>query len=294
MGPFRADILCRDTATGHWVLIENQLERTDHVHLGQLLTYAAGLRAVTIIWVADRFKEEHRAALDWLNEITGEGFNFFGVEVELWRIGDSPVAPKFNVVSKPNDWSRTVAREAARAGQAELSEARQLQLDFWAAFREYVERHGARFKPTKPLPQQWMAMALGRTGFHLSAVASFLDTTTSSFSGHELRAEVVVDNPAGAPYVAQLEGQKAEIERELGEPLTWHNPEDTRQSRIYLRRSADLNDRDNWPDLHEWLREKLDGLHRVFGPRVKQLRSGEQGGAPEAPGERSAGSDRSL
>lgn len=100
VGPFRADILCKDTATGHWVLIENQLERTDHTHLGQLMTYAAGLDAVTIVWLAQRFTEEHRAALDWLNRVTDERINFFGLEIELWRIGDSPMAPKFNVVSK--------------------------------------------------------------------------------------------------------------------------------------------------------------------------------------------------
>src|SRR5947209_15269178 len=106
VGPFRADILCKDTATDSWVLIENQLERTDHGHLGQLLTYAAGLEAVTIVWIAERFTEEHRATLDWLNERTEESINFFGLEVELWRIGDSAIAPKFNVVSKPNEWTR--------------------------------------------------------------------------------------------------------------------------------------------------------------------------------------------
>ena len=100
VGPFRADILCKDTATDNWVLIENQLERTDHTHLGQLLTYAAGLNAVTIVWIAERFTAEHRAALDWLNEKTDEKINFFGLEIELWQIGDSPIAPKFNIISQ--------------------------------------------------------------------------------------------------------------------------------------------------------------------------------------------------
>ena len=86
-------ILCKDALDGSWVLIENQLEHTDYTHLGQLLTYAAGLHAATIVWVAGRFTDEHRAALDWLNEVTGEKFRFFGVEVELWRIGSSPAAP---------------------------------------------------------------------------------------------------------------------------------------------------------------------------------------------------------
>ena len=112
VGPFRADILCKDTATDDWVLIKNQLERTDHTYLGQLLTYAAGLEAVTVVWIAERFTDEHRAALDWLNEITAEGVSFFGLEIELWRIGDSPRAPKFNVVSHPNDWTKTVFAES--------------------------------------------------------------------------------------------------------------------------------------------------------------------------------------
>src|SRR5438874_2064357 len=116
VGPFRADLLCKDAATGDWVLIENQLERTDHTHLGQLLTYAAGLQAVTIVWVAERFTDEHRATLDWLNEITDDQINFFGLEIELWRIADSPVAPKFNIVSQPNDWSRSVLAAAKETG----------------------------------------------------------------------------------------------------------------------------------------------------------------------------------
>ena len=95
VGPFRADILCKEPQTDQWVLIENQLEQTDHLHLGQIITYAAGLNAVTVIWIAARLTEEHRAALDWLNEITSEGTNFFGVEVELYRIADSPIAPPF-------------------------------------------------------------------------------------------------------------------------------------------------------------------------------------------------------
>ena len=108
VGPFRADILCNDLSNDKFVLIENQLERTDHTHLGQLLTYAAGLEAVTIVWLAQRFTDEHRAALDWLNEHTSEQINFFGLEIELWKIGNSLVAPKFNIVSKPNDWTRSM------------------------------------------------------------------------------------------------------------------------------------------------------------------------------------------
>jgi len=114
VGPFSADILCREVGDGHWVLIENQLERTDHTHLGQIVTYAAGLDALTIIWVAKEFVDEHRAAMDWLNHSTAEGLDFFGVEIELWRIGDSRMAPRLNIVSQPNAWSKGIVTPPGR------------------------------------------------------------------------------------------------------------------------------------------------------------------------------------
>jgi len=166
VGPFRADILCKDTATSQWVLIENQLARTDHTHLGQLLTYAAGLKAVSIVWIADQFTEEHRAALDWLNEVTDEQFSFFGLEIELWRIGDSPIAPKFNLASKPNDWSKTVRRTAS---EGELSPTKSLQLDYWTQFRQVMEDGSSFVRCQKPQPQHWACFAVGRSYFHLVA-----------------------------------------------------------------------------------------------------------------------------
>lgn len=171
VGPFRADILCKDIGTGDWVLIENQLERTDHTHLGQLLTYASGLEAVTIVWIASRFTEEHRSTLDWLNKITDERFQFFGLEVELWRIGESPAAPKFNVVSKPNDWSKSVAQAARSIDDASLSETQVTQREYWAAFHEALKSaQGPVSGNRKPQPQSWMSYSVGRTEFSLAAV----------------------------------------------------------------------------------------------------------------------------
>ncbi len=132
VGPFRADLLCKEIRDHTWVLIENQIERTDHRHLGQLLTYAAGLQAVTVVWTTAQFTDEHRAALDWLNRITGDEFRFFALEVELWCIGDSLAAPKFNVVSQPNRWSKSVA-DASRTLATEVkSERQRLYGKFWA------------------------------------------------------------------------------------------------------------------------------------------------------------------
>jgi hypothetical protein len=265
VGPFRADILCKDTASDNWVLIENQLERTDHSHLGQLLTYAAGLEAVTIVWIAERFTDEHRATLDWLNEHTDEKINLFGLEIELWRIGDSPIAPKFNVISQPNDWTRTIQEAAARG---DVSEHKQLQLRFWTAFKQYMESKGSIIRCQKPWPQHWMNHAIGRTGVHLTSIVSSWNSLTGG-KGAEIRNELYLDGPNAKREFADLEKEKASIENALGFPLTWHNPEAKSACRIYCRCDADFSDESRWSEQFEWLREHLEKMHKVFGPIVK-------------------------
>ncbi len=271
VGPFRADILCKDTANDHWVLIENQLEKTDHTHLGQLITYASGLKAVNIVWIAKKFTEEHRAALDWLNDITDDQFNFFGLEVELWRIGNSPVAPKFNIVSKPNDWSKNVSAGARDIKTSALTDAKLLQLEFWTAFVEYVKEKGEPFRTTKPSPQPGMNIPTGKSGIKLFAVASFLDSFEKSFENNELRAEIVFDNKNQNDYFQQFEKEKEEINNEIGEAITWPSPSDKRTCKIYLRKPTNLAAKDQWPEQHEWLTEKITLLKKVFGPRIKAL-----------------------
>lgn len=195
------------------MLIENQLQRTDHSHLGQLLTYAAGLNAVTIVWIAERFTEEHRATLDWLNERTDEKINLFGLEIELWRIGDSPIAPKFNIISQPNDWSRTV--QQAAAGGGEVSAHKQLQLKFWTAFKQHMEVKGSFIRCQKPLPQHWTNHAIGRSGVHLTSIVSLWNSETG-VKGPEIRAELYMDGPSAKQEFAALEKQKESIEKALG------------------------------------------------------------------------------
>ena len=220
VGPYRADIVCKEEGTDNWVLIENQLEATNHTHLGQILTYAAGLNAVTIAWIARRFTDEHRAALDWLNENSTENLQFFGLEIEVWRIGDSPSAPKFNIVAKPNTWTKGGANRTR-----ELSPRRQLQLDFWIGFREYVLEHRTQITPTKPQARHWMTMSVGRTGFQLAAIASFSDSGGGGYDGHELRAELAIkDRDYYKEYYDLLLAQKADIEEEMGQALTWYYP----------------------------------------------------------------------
>ena len=268
VGPFRADILCKDTANDNWVLIENQLERTDHTHLGQLITYAAGLQAVTIVWIAQRFTDEHRAALDWLNEHTDEKINAFGLEIELWQIGDSPFAPKFNVVSQPNDWSRTV-QQAASGG---VTEHKQLQLKFWTAFKAYMEDKGSFVKCQKPSPQHWMNHSIGRTGVGLGSVLSMWHSVKKTKSP-EIRVDIYLSSANAKQEFAILEQQKAAIEKALGFPLNWHNPETKNACRLSARLDTDFQNEALWAEQFEWLRQHLETMHRVFAPIVKDLKN---------------------
>jgi len=260
VGPFRADILCKDTVTDSWVLIENQLERTNHTHLGQLLTYAAGLDAVTVVWIAERFTEEHRAALDWLNEITGEGFSFFGLEIELWRIGNSPMAPKFNVVSHPNDWTKTVSR----ISRAELTSTDQFYLEYWTVLRDYLEKRSGTIKPVKPLPRNWIGFGIGRSKFRLDASASVRDEW--------ICVSLTLRGPNAKPHFYLLRRDEVTIEEEIGAELHWDEKAGRKRNYINLTlEDADLKDRQDWNRQHRWLCEQLEKFHRVFSPRVKTL-----------------------
>ena len=216
VGPFSADILCKDVGTDTWVLIENQLERTDHMHLGQLLTYASGLDAVTIIWIASRFTEEHRAALDWLNKVTSDDIRFFGLEVELWKIASSPAAPKFNIVSKPNDWSRSVAQRARAIDELELSDTRLMQRDYWADLGDVLKKCGGRVSGNrKPQPQSWMSYPIGHAKIHLGASMNLRLGASER--------NLYITGPKAKSFFAQLYAQKEAIQKELGYALTWRN-----------------------------------------------------------------------
>lgn len=262
VGPFRADLLCKDTATDSWVLIENQLERTDHTHLGQLLTYAAGLNAVTIVWVAARFAEDHRAALDWLNEVTGSDINFFGLEIELWRIGESPVAPKFNVASKPNDWTKSFT--PATLVPDALTDTKRLQQEYWTTLQEYLVENNSKVKPTKPLPQHWMNFAIGRAQFGIQAYANTREG--------RIAIGLVLSSSDAKQHFQLLLRERQEIEGEVGESLEWLELPERKESRIMLHNhDADPNKKSDWPAQHAWLLEKLKAFDYAFRSRVRRL-----------------------
>ena len=263
--PFRADILCRDTAANRYVLIENQLERTDHNHLGQLMTYAAGLDAVVVVWVAAQFTDEHRAALDWLNEVTSEDLSFFGLEVELWRIGESDIAPKFNIVSKPNEWTKG-GGPAGTHGR-ELTDFRKMQLEYWTQFRTCMELRDSDVSPRVPKPSGNLSAGIGRTGFSLRAFMNTFET--------RIGVSLIIEGRNGHAHFHLLHAERSDIEEGLGYEAEWQEMPDQRRSRVTVYREADATDQDDWVAQHGWLRERLEEFSRVFRERVRVVDAGE-------------------
>ena len=264
VGPFRADILCKSMEGDSWVLIENQIEKTDHRHLGQLLTYAAGLQAVTIVWVASEFTEEHRAALDWLNKITDESFRFFGLEVELWRIDGSVAAPKFNVISKPNNWSKSISQAAQKISESATTETQELQYRYWQQLVDHLQNSGSKLRRQAARPRHWHDFSIGRSGAII--------TTTVNTRENRIGAGVYINHKDySKEFFHLLLEDKEAIEGEFGFALDWQELPDKTACRIAIYKDADPTNENGWAEQHQWLMDVVERFDRAFRPRIKQL-----------------------
>lgn len=260
VGPFRADILCKNTAGEEsWVVIENQIEKTDHKHLGQLLTYAAGLKAVTIVWISAEFSDEHRAALDWLNKMTVDSVRFFGLEIELWKIADSPAAPRFNIVSQPNDWENTV-RDAAEAISTEGTRPSEiLRVKYWTAFRSFLQERKSKLRPQKPSKDHWYNFGIGTSRAHIAALLITRED--------QVGVSLYIRTESAKEIFNDLLQHKSEIEQKIGAQLDWREMPDNKVSRVVLFKTCDPTNEAEWQQQFEWLQatlEKFDAAFRAY------------------------------
>jgi len=259
VGPYSADILAKDTGTDTYVVIENQLGKTDHDHLGKAITYGSVLHASAVVWIASEFTEEHQRAIDWLNEFTTDDLSFYGVRVELWRIDKSLPAVRFDVISRP----AVIKKKDAGGESGELTETRQLQLDFWTAFRDRLLQAKVLSTAHKPRPQYWFNVNLGRSGIHISC-------TANTYEG-KIGVRVYISNKIVDKVLPQLVAQREEIEKELDLSLEWDPHKDARDKIIVIYHDADLQDRSRWDEYLDWLVDTTSRFRRVFMPRVKKL-----------------------
>lgn len=251
VGNFNVDILAETENTGKKVIIENQLEPTDHDHLGKLITYASGYDAEIIIWIVDNVRDEHKNALDWLNEHTDEDINFFLIRMELWRIGDSPYAPKFQLVSQPNDWAKTIKKSASSTF---LTDTKVLQLEFWNKFKEYAQNKATKLKLRKTYPQHWYDISLGMSDAHISLGAISTDK--------KIRCEVWIGD--NKELFHQFQKNKDSIDQDLDEKLNWMELPSKKASRILITREANINDNSKWEEYFGWLLNQAEKFYKVF------------------------------
>ena len=265
VGGFSLDILARDVRSGRPVVIENQLGQTDHTHLGQLLTYAAGFDANVIVWIAKEFRDEHRQALDLLNHRTGEESEFFGVEVQLWKIAESPAAVNFNLVSTPNEWRKQTVNSPRAGGP--VSEKGGKYREFFQGLIDTLRERHQFTNAKKGQPLNWYSFSAGRTGFSYGV----------SFNRDgRARVELYIDTGERARNKQAydwLEDQKTSVESELKVSLEWERLDSRRASSISVRRLGTIDDDpETLKALNDWMIEGLLDFRRVFGPRLAELR----------------------
>jgi hypothetical protein len=258
VGSYRADIVATDMASGEKVVIENQLEPTNHDHIGKLITYAATVEASTVIWIAQRIREEHRRALEWLNDQTATGLNFFAIEMQLWKIGSSEAAPRFEIVAQPDNLIRAVRQENAQMTTGALT-----YLSYWQTFNEYIDENSIQFRKRKPQAQHWYDISIGTSTAWLAMSARLRNA--------DLGCELYIGATNAKAIFYALKKDMAAIESEIGEELEWMDLPNAKASRIIIRTSIDPNDREQWADAYAWYIDISQKFKLAFAERVKTL-----------------------
>ena len=251
VGNFRCDIFCKDETSGKRVLIENELEESDHKHLGELLTYASGLNASAIVWIVKKARPEHASAIAWLNENIAADINFFLIEVHAIKINDSIPAPQFRVIEGPNDFVND-----AKETKTGITDTQSYRLEFWTMMNEELKKRGEPFKARKASTDHWYDVAMGDTRCH--------GQFTLVNNNNLIRLGIWIPNDKSLfDYFFE---HKDEIESETGIKLNWDRKDDDVQASAFLEEipGLSLGDKRNYPELIDRLIVDMAKLKRVI------------------------------
>lgn len=251
VGDFNVDIYASETGTDRKIIIENQLEDTDHDHLGKLITYASGKGADVLIWVVKHAREEHKAAVEWLNNHTDDKIGFFLCEIKLFQIGDSQIAPSFTVVERPNDWTKEIRKKAS------ANPTQQQRLEYWQAFNDYAfnDANFSRiFNKRKPTTDHWMDFSIGSSACHI-AVSQIQKRKA-------VDVELYINDDK--ELFKSLFAHKDEIEKNMEMELEWKELPERKASRILIEKTVDLDDRATWPEQFDYIMDTCIKMKRAF------------------------------
>lgn len=259
-GPFSADILAED-ASGNPVIIENQLESTDHDHLGKLITYLSNLGAKAAVWISSQPRPEHETAIHWLNEYLPADIAFYLVKVEAYRIGESPPAPLLTIVAGPSPEAKQIGGQ-----KEEMAERHRLRLEFWEQLLKKAKQHTALHAAISPGTSNWVSAGAGISGIDFSYVILM----------NNARIELYIDRgdaKQNKRIFDQLLARKEQIEAEFGGALHWERLDNRRASRIsYLLTGGGLANRDHWPEIQDAIIDAMVRLEKALKPEIGRLR----------------------
>ena len=254
VGNYRCDILCKDEITGKVVLIENQLEPTNHDHLGKIITYASGLDAAVVVWIVASAREEHASAIEWLNKHTDEDLAFFLIEVHAYKIGDSDPAPMFKIIEQPNDFAKSVKTISKNS---DLSDAERNRLEFWTQFNEVLEQRGKPFNKRKATTDHWYSVAMGSSECSIS-----IDLVNKE---HKIRVGVWISD--NKDLFDKFYANKDKIENTCGFELSWDRLDNKKASLActYIP-DLDFDNKGNYPALINKAIDLVQTLKNAFVP----------------------------
>ena len=258
VGSYRCDIICKDELTGKSVLIENQLEQTNHDHLGKIITYASGLDASVVVWIVAKARDEHASAIEWLNKHTDDDLSFFLIEVHAYTIGDSTPAPMFKIVEQPNDFAKTVK---SIAHKGELNETQTNRIQFWTQFNDVIEQRGKPFNKRKATSDHWYSVAIGSSQCHIS-----IDLVNKE---HRIRVGVWVSDNKEL-YDCFYE-HKDEIEDSAGCNFVWDRLDNKKAAIIctYIP-GLNYNKQENYPELMNKIVDLVIVMRSAFTPFINK------------------------
>lgn len=251
VGDFNVDIFASETGTDRKIIIENQLEDTNHDHLGKLITYASGKSADVIIWVVKHAREEHKAAIEWLNNHTDDKIGFFLCEIKLYRIGTSEPAIKFEVIEKPNDWTKEVRKNES------ANETQQRRYDYWVTFQDYAFQNvkfAKEFKRRKPSTDHWMNYSIGSSECYISV--------SQIRNRDEINVALYI--PDSKQLYRTLLEQKEDIERTAGISLSWYELPERKASKVIIERAAEFENCNKWNEQFDWIIDIMLKMKKAF------------------------------
>ena len=257
VGEFNVDLFAAEESTGRRIIIENQLEDTNHDHLGKIITYASGKDAEVIIWIVKRARDEHKQAIEWLNNHTDDKCAFFLIEIELWRIGKSEPAVKFNIVERPNDWAKSMKKNSS------LTQGGALKLNFWQQFIEYNQSNNGVYAKSMPTPDAWIGKSIkGIPGTSVNLVVTKDNCRIEAYinSGSQEKNKSIFD---------ALINHKDVIEKDYGATLIWQRLDEKVTCRIYEDRPLSYINEDDRPAIFEFFSDATNRMLKSFGSHAK-------------------------